>query len=98
MFTFSKISLLSFTVVNAVFLAVHSILLSNLIPFAVCFASKLMASSKQSVAFLYDLVMLPFNIFFYSVGSSPYMFVVLYAGKSKLVETFAFATSAFIKI
>ena len=63
-----KLVLRSFSVINTWFWAVHSTLLSNLIPFAICFSSKLIASSKRGVAFLYVLVMVSFNNFLYSVS------------------------------
>ena len=43
-----KFVLWSFSVMNAEFLVVHSILSCNLILFAICFASKLMESSKRN--------------------------------------------------
>ena len=51
-----KFVLWSFSVVNAGYLAAHSIS-SNLMPFTICFASKLIASSKRGLKFLYVFVM-----------------------------------------
>ena len=65
-----KFVLWSFSVINAGYLTVHSIVSSNLMLFAICFASKFIAFSKQGVAILYVLVMPFFNSFLYSVGES----------------------------
>ena len=79
------------------FLAVNTFLSSNLIPFPICFASKLIASTKRGVAFLYILVILSFYNFLYSVDKSSYIFGVLSAGINTLLEAFPSAISAFIK-
>ena len=81
-----KFVLWSFSVVNAGYLAAHSISSSNLMPFTICFASKLIASSKRGLKFLYVLVMLAFNNFLYYVGESSYMHVVLSTGINILVK------------
>ena len=92
-----KFILRYFSVFNAGFWAVHSILLSNLILFAICIASKLIVSSKRGVPFLYVLVIFSFNKLLHSLRESSYMFVVLSAGINVLGEAFSFAISVFIK-
>ena len=79
------------------FFIVHSILSSYVIPFLNCFAFKLIAFSKQGVSLLYVLVMLLVNNFLYSVGESPYMFVVSSVGINTLGQVLTFVISAFIK-